>query len=254
MPFKIDNPGLFLKDLYIGWGQSIAGDAIMPLLDKLFGKQEYPQQVRPATIPIKSLMQPSAAGGVALQFQQQQQQRPPALEPFTPSTTNREDVPQQLPLYPYTPQGAELQSPSTMPEPQQSQLQQQPSSFSSEKSVFAGGADASVFIKIDRYEEVLTELSTIKANVENFKAAVSAFENLRDLQAEIIGIMSGIAKDVERSHSKLDKILVEMQTVRERVKTAAYVEKPVEKPASVTDLEERIKRLRQEISNLDIRQ
>lgn len=142
-----------------------------------------------------------------------------------------------------------------MPEPQQSQFQQQqPSSFSSEKSVFSGGTDASVFIKIDRYEEVLTELSTIKANVENFKAAVSAFENLRDLQAEIIGIMSGIAKDVERSHSKLDKILVEMQTVRERVKTAAYVEKPVEKPASVTDLEERIKRLRQEISNLDTRQ
>lgn len=141
-----------------------------------------------------------------------------------------------------------------MSEPQQSQFQQQPSSSSSEKSVFAGGTDASVFIKIDRYEEVLTELSTIKANVENFKAAVSAFENLRDLQAEIIGIMTGIAKDVERSHSKLDKILVEMQTVRERVKSAAYMEKPVEKPASVTDLEERIKRLRQEISHLDAKQ
>ncbi len=216
----------------------------MPLLDKLFGKQEYPQQVRPATIPIKSLMQPSAAGAPQLQ-----QQRPPALEPFTPLTW---DVPQQLPLYPYTPQGAELQRPP-MSEPQ-SQFQQQPSSSSSEKSVFAGGADASVFIKIDRYEEVLTELSTIKANVENFKAAVSAFENLRDLQAEIIGIMTGIAKDVERSHSKLDKILVEMQTVRERVKSAAYMEKPVEKPASVTDLEERIKRLRQEISHLDAKQ
>lgn len=228
----------------------------MPLLDKLFGKKEYAQQVQPATIPIKSLVQSSDA--MALQ-QQQQQLRPPALEPFLPSTTTR-DFPQQQqqpPMYPYTPQGAEFQMPAmTTMEPQmqqqpQPQFQQQPFSSSSEKAVFATGVEAPVFIKIDRYEEVLTELSTIKANVENFKAAVSAFENLRDLQAEIIGIITGIAKDVERSHSKLDKILVEMQTVRERVKTAAYVEKPVEKPSSVTDLEERIKRLRQEISRLD---
>lgn len=158
---------------------------------------------------------------------------------------------QNPPIYPYTPQEAELQRPSEPP-PQQQQQPQQP--VVTGKPVFSGvgGTEAPVFIKIDRYEEVLTELSAIKANVESFKAAVSAFENLRDLQAEIIGIMGGISKDIERSHSKLDKILVEMQAVRERVKTAAYEEKPVEKPASVTDLEERIRRLRQEISKLDL--
>ncbi len=157
---------------------------------------------------------------------------------------------QNQPVYPYTPnESEEFQRPS---ESQQQQFQQQ-QPVVVEKPIFSGGGtEAPVFIKIERYEEVLTELSTIKANVENFKAAVSAFENLRDLQAEIIGIMNGISKDIERSHSKLDKILVELQAVRERVKSAAYEEKPVEKPASVTDIEERIKRLRQEISKLDV--
>lgn len=216
----------------------------MPLLDKLFGKREYPQQVQPATIPIKSLVQPQIG----------QATRPSAhrQDSFMPSAMTNQQT------YPYTPQEAELQMPSepqptmaaTQPQQQQQQQQQQPTI--SEKPVFAAGADAPIFVKIERYEEVLTELSAIKANLENFKAALSAFESLRDLQAEIIGVIGGIAKEVERSHSKLDKILVEMQAVRERVKAAAYEEKPVEKPATVTDLEERIRRLRQEIANLEL--
>ncbi len=209
----------------------------MPLLDKLFGKRGYPQQVQPATIPIKSLVQPQLA--MPATQQQQESFMPPAMM-----------ASQKQPIYPYTPHEAELERPSG---PQQQQQQQQQQPVLMEKPVFSGGGtEAPVFIKIDRYEEVLTELSAIRANVENFKAAVSAFENLRDLQAEIIGIMSGISKDIERSHSKLDKILVELQAVRERVKAAAYEEKPVEKPASVTDLEERIRRLRQEISRLEV--
>lgn len=194
----------------------------MPLLDKLFGKRERPG-LQPATVPIKSFVQPTA---------QQIAQQPMTPEPFF--------------------------RPAVMPQPQiqptqaHSTQEQQSSPKPEEKPIFTGGAnEAPLFIKINQYEEVLTELSSIKADIENFRAATATFETLRDLQADVISIIGTIAKDIEKSQSKLDRILVQMQAVEQRVKRAAYEEKQATKPASITELEEKIKRLREEIGGLD---
>lgn len=193
----------------------------MPLLEKLLGKREQTGSLQPATIPIRSLAT-----------------RPPAQQSATPETFLKPALLPQPPLaYPQ--------------EQQRKAAETEEVGLAPNKPIFTGGvAEAPVFIKINQYEEVLTELSTIKANIESFRAAVGTFETLRDLQADVIGVIGAIVKDIEKSQSKLDRILVQMQAVEQRVKRAAYDEKSVEKPASVTDLEERIKKLREEIGRL----
>ncbi len=229
----------------------------MPLLDKLFGKQEY-AVLQPATIPIKSLV---AAQPYPLetqfqahpqqqhhyqqqqeeqrQQQQRQQQYPVAPEAFLKPAII---VPQQQPPLAY-PQEQRMMAAAAETISKE---------VGSNKPIFTGGvSEAPIFIKINQYEEVLTELSTIRASTESFKAAVGTFESLRDMQDEVIGIIGAVVKDIERSQLKLDKILVQMQAIEQRVKRATYDEKPVEKSASVTDLEERIRRLREEIGRLE---
>ncbi len=118
-------------------------------------------------------------------------------------------------------------------------------------TVVATDPNAPVFIKIDKYEEILTELSDMKATIQNVKNLTEVFGLVREVQLDSIGILDGLMKELERSQVKLDKILGRLEDIEERVKGSRYENVKKASPENMGDIEERIRKIREEISKLN---
>ena len=119
------------------------------------------------------------------------------------------------------------------------------------RDVFGNDVDqAPVFIKIDRYEDVLSELSAVKATIENVRTLMEIFAIMKDVNADAVGVLDSLAKEMERSQIKLDKILGRMEPVEERVKGSKYDRVTRSAPKELTEIEDRISKLRSEIKRL----
>jgi len=118
-------------------------------------------------------------------------------------------------------------------------------------TVVATDPNAPVFIKIDKYEEILTELSDMKATIQNVRNLAEVFGLVREVQLDSIGILDGLMKELERSQVKLDKILGRLEDIEERVKGSRYETVKKASPEDMGDIEERIRKIREEISKLN---
>lgn len=123
-------------------------------------------------------------------------------------------------------------------------------STETQPTIVATDPNAPVFIKIDKYEEILTELSDMKSTIQNVRNLAEVFGLVREVQLDSIGILDGLMKELERSQVKLDKVLGRLEDIEERVKGSRYenVRKPA--PDELGDIEERIRRIREEIGKL----
>lgn len=117
-------------------------------------------------------------------------------------------------------------------------------------TIVATDPNAPVFIKIDKYEDILTELSDMKATITNVRNLAEVFNLVREVQLDSISILDGLMKELESSQLKLDKVLGRLEDVEERVKGSKYenVRKPA--PDELGDIEDRIRKIREEIGRL----
>ncbi|MFH0961265.1 MAG: hypothetical protein V1820_01120 [archaeon] len=193
-----------------------------------------PQWVPPRGAPLpQNYVPPVPQDAVRPQFQQQQ----PQLQPIVTS------------------QPIVVQLHAAAPPQQQQQFQSQMvgqviEATETQPTIVATDPNAPVFIKIDKYEEILTELSDMKGTIQNVKNLAEVFGLVREVQLDSIGILDGLMKELERSQVKLDKVLGRLEDVEERIKGSKYenVRKPT--PNEMGDIEERIRRIREEIGKL----
>lgn len=225
----------------------------MAIFSKIFGKKED----TPETIPIRTMVNPPQPGlmppappmgapPATMQAMARQPVQPmarpmlPAPVPPAPAPPQGAIQPMRMPPAPVLPMAQQMIHPPVRPEEQVESQQ-----------VFTSGTEqAPVFIKIDRYEDILGELSTIKSTVENIRTLMEIFTIMRDVQADSVGVLDSLAKEVERSQIKLDKILGRMEPVHERVKGSRYDRVRKRQPKELSEIENRIGKLREEIKRL----
>jgi hypothetical protein len=200
--------------------------------------------MQPQTVPIKSSgtsgwMPPQRAGPLPANY------TPPA--PVTVNVMTQMQPPAPRPQVQQQP--APAPQPFCPPEPpivvmQETQPDLQP-------TVVASNPDAPVFVKIDKYEEILTELSDMKATMNNVRNLAEVFNLVREVQLDSVSILDGLMKELERSQIKLDKILGRLEDVEERVRGSRYESVKKMPPAEIDDIEDRIRKIREEIGKLN---
>ncbi len=147
-------------------------------------------------------------------------------------------------IMPYPSPYSQMTKPAYPPQPEGPKTEETPV-FSSSYS------EAPVFIKIDKYEDTLAELSSIRTTAQNIRNIIEILNTMRDIQADALGILDGLTKELERSQARLDKVLGRMEAVEHRLKSSAYQSVVPENPPEVGNIEDRIKKLRDEIKKLE---
>jgi len=233
----------------------------MGIFDKITGRKDY----APETVPVRALVAPQGFPppggfppmGMPPSTMQMMANQPgqlmarPQPSPWQPQ--EMPGLPAPSAPMPPLPQGA-LQPMRMPPSPVLPMSQRMPGldeDIHESQDVFTSGMDqAPVFIKIDRYEDILGELAAVKSTVENVRTLMEIFTIMRDVNADAVGVLDSLAKEIERSQIKLDKILGRMEPVEERVRGSKYDVVRRRQPKELTEIEDRIGKLRDEIKRL----
>jgi hypothetical protein len=209
-------------------------------------KHSEPAPFQPATIPFNSASQPPQwMGPKAAPL-------PANYSPPAPQPQFQQPQPQQH-IVTSQPVIVQMQQ---APQPQFQQPQQMPMAApivterDIQPTIVATDPNAPVFVKIDKYEDILTELSDMKGTIQNIRNLAEVFNLVREVQLDSVAILDGLMKELERSQIKLDKVLGRLEDVEERVKTSKYETVRKVPPEELGDIEERIKKIREEINRL----
>lgn len=186
----------------------------MGVLDKIFGKK---QDIQPPTIPVSEQLVPEA-----------------------PVPTPVPEVSQMMSLT--VPQPIEPRPIMPMPEVQPPSI---------EERRVEDVIPNDVFVKVDNFGEILSELTMIKANLVNVKALGVARAEMRDLDSDIGNLVQAYNDELEKSLANVETILEGVSGAARKVKDVKFKAARPEKAKSVGDLEDRIKKLRGEIEGLN---
>jgi hypothetical protein len=122
----------------------------------------------------------------------------------------------------------------------------------SKRGVFSKSPEESpVFVKLDRYEDVLSEITNIRQIIVNLKGIISIYGAIREMEGLMLSEWEKNVKRLEESELDLDEILMKMEPLKRRVVESKYAEISPEKSNTIRDLEQRISRLKSEISKMD---
>ncbi len=217
--------------------------------------------MQPQTVPLKSPLgmpqqQPASPGWMPPQRAASLPSNYTPPVPVTVHVVTQQQAPRPAPQppQPQQPQFQQQMSQQMYPPERQPvivQVQRDSTERDLQPTVVASNPDAPVFVKIDKYEEILTELSDMKATMNNIKNLAEVFSLVREVQLDSVSILDGLMKELERSQIKLDKILGRLEDVQERVSGSRYESVKKMAPEEIDGIEDRIRKIREEINKLN---
>ncbi len=229
----------------------------MGILDKLTGKKES----QPSTVPSKALLgkgeaQPSQP------IQPMQGPRPPEGQPQAPPGMPPSPMPEGQPTMPEPPrepspaQAAAAKPspkpPETLPSqgPEPPEKERRVRVVEEEKSFTSAPESAPVFVKLSRYEDLLEELATMKANSVNIKALLDVLSKVRELEGITLDELERHVDEMENAGEEIDTILVKEEPLKKKVQESKFKKRRAEKNEEVESLERRVRRLKEEIQSM----
>jgi hypothetical protein len=189
----------------------------MGVLDKIFGKK---QEVQPPTIPVSEA-------------------------PVVPTMPAPEDIPTSAP------QVGEIMS-ETIAKPLEPQLIMPEPEISPivEERKIEEAVPKDIFVKLDSFGDVLSEMTIIRSSLLNLKSLALMQGEMQDLGNDINNLVKAYSEDVETSLSNLERIIEGVSGAAKKAKQVKYKAAKPQKSKAVEDLESRIKKLRTEIEGV----
>lgn len=181
----------------------------MGVLDKIFGKKK---EVQPPTIPVPE---------IPLEATEISSQMPKAP---TPQEIMERSIARPMETQPIVPE------PEIRP--------------SLEDRFVEESAPKEIFVKLDRFGDVLSELTLIRSNLLNLKSLALNIEEVIDMLSNMDNLMKAYSEEMEKGLNVLEEIIEGVSSAAKRAKDVKYKAAKPEKSKAVEDIETKLKKLR----------
>jgi archaellum component FlaC len=107
-----------------------------------------------------------------------------------------------------------------------------------------------IFVKLDSFGDVLTEMTIMRSSLLNLKSLALIQSEVQDLSNDINNLVKAYSDEFESSLSNLETIIEGVSDATRKAKEVKFKAAKPLKAKAVEDLESRIKKLRTEIEGV----
>ncbi len=204
----------------------------MGVLDKIFGKK---QEIQPPTIPVSDIQNiPSMVQSTTI----------PSMPSASPATSPASASSGPMPSI------SDMMNETVARPLEPSPIMSSPVSSPSLEERALEDVPKDIFVKLDSFGDVLTEMTILRSSLVNIKSLALIQGEMWELSNDINNLVKAYSDEFESSLSNLETIIEGVSGAAKKAKEVKFkAAKPV-KAKAVEDLEARIKKLRTEIEGV----